>query len=170
MTLKVWEGVFLLFGCTAAGFCKSGKLWLRVRELRELEDDLQRLKLQILYNQLPLMSAAEAVRKERACGFFQMICENQEAGGWEDYGQLWENACQRWFLLTHLKREEQEAWIRLGRLLGRGGLRQQEEILKRCGWELSRLEGEAREELKRRGRMYVAIGMCCGAFLTVILW
>jgi len=140
-----------------------------VRQLRELEDDLQSLRVQVLYEQAPLIAAAERLAEGKGDGFFQLICENQGLGGWEDYGQLWEDACRKWFAVSYMRSEEREAWIRLGRLLGRGGLKQQEQVLDRCGCELKRLEEEAREELKRRGRMYVTMGICCGVFLTVLL-
>lgn len=169
MQIKALEAAVLIMGCTGIGLWKWARLYARVKELRDLREILQRLRVEILYEQTPLEEAALHLTQERDNGFFQMLWDGHLQGRWEDYAQLWEDTCEQWFPTSLLKSEEREAWVRLGRQLGRGGLKQQEQVLDHCEFQLKDLEEQALSDLKTRGRMYITMGICCGIFLTVLL-
>ena len=172
MEVKAVGAVLLLLGCTAMGIGKMGKLYLREKRLRDLQELLQALRTEILYRQTPLeqaMTGSALCIEGGGKAFCQLFQSRLELFCWEGFDRRWEECCDVFFSDDVSRYRDREVWLRLGRQLGHGGLSQQEAALDHCDFQLQGLEQEAAEERKSRGRMYVTVGICCGVFLNVLL-
>ena len=79
MEVKAVGAVLLLLGCTAMGIGKTGKLYLREKRLRDLQELLQALRTEILYRQTTL---EQAMTGSALCieGGGKAFCQRKPAG------------------------------------------------------------------------------------------
>lgn len=164
-------GKLLLFaGCCGLGVGKALGLWQRMGCLRAFHRALGGLARELDFSLRPLpvlLDQAERTSGEPAAGFFRACREEFSRRGGESWAESWRAALSRETL--PLTAEDRLLLEEAGDVLGRYDGERQRTALESL---LLRLEEEvrlARDEARRMGRVYGALGVAGGLFLVILL-
>ncbi len=156
-------------GCAWLGFQKAMELKNRVRALEETARGLALLERELGLGSPPLPRLLEgAARRSEgpAAELFAGCAQGLSRLDQEDFSHLWrrQTAC-----LAGLSGEGKEILAPLGEVLGRYDCRDQREGVAAVRGQLEELAARAREDSRRQGRVYRALGLSGGAFLVILL-
>lgn len=156
-------------GCGWLGFGAAAALGSRVRALEDMADGLSLLEqeleldgppLPVLMDRLIPRSRGPARALFRDC---RLALERLEE---EKFSQAWRRLVAERF---ELGEEGRQALLPLGDILGRCGWEDQRRGAESLRGRLLELAARGREESRRRGRVYQALGLSGGAFLVILL-
>jgi len=167
-----------LFGAASIGFCAvymgaslSCELIRRVQAVAALRDSLLllRQKLSAYRQPLPLL-LRETAQEHAGCysGFLARSAARLERERRKPAERIL-NECFRSESPKSLPEEAKRCAVRVFATLGKLDAGQQEQVLDRAVEELDLLETRLREDQRRRSRCYVALGLCGGLAVTILL-
>jgi stage III sporulation protein AB len=165
-------GVLLVFAvCAAFGMLKSMSLWKRVRQLESVRGAIARISTEIRYFATPtdaLMEKMDTLEEFHELKIFGLCHKNLPAFG--NFNQAWESAIQQAKPYLSLNDGDRETLLWFGKVLGTTDVQGETANCERFDALLSRRVELARDEQKKKGRMYSSLGVLAGVFLTVLLW
>ena len=160
--------VLLAFGGAYMGFHAAGELSAQVHALEELGTSLALLEQELELGGWDLGTCFRAVaRRTGGAGqsFFSACADGMGRLEEEDFPSLWARLCGE----LPIGPEGQRILSTLGNILGRCETHRQRQALASVRGQLDRLAGESREEFRRRGKVFQAVGVSAGAFLAILL-
>lgn len=161
--------VLVAAGCGWAGILAAGRLRRRVETLEALCAGLEQLEreLSLCLTPLPQLMAGLAGRvPHSARGLFAGCAQALEEPDREAFFQTWDRLTE---LLPDLTEEDRRALRPLGQVLGRYDAPGQVRAVEGARRRLEVLCAAAREDSRRLGGVYRAIGAAGGGFLAVLL-
>ena len=166
---KLLGAILLASGCGWIGFQASAALGRRVRALQVMTQSLGLLEQELELDSPPLPQLMDrlAVRsQEPARGLFRDCGRALERLDREAFSRSWRRLVEK---LEPLGEEARGCLLPLGDTLGRCGWEEQQRMVACVRRELTELLGQAREEQRRQGRVYQALGLSGGAFFVLLL-
>ncbi len=167
---KLLGAVLLIGGTAALGLSSAAALARKAETIRCLIDALERMEHELSFRLTPvpelLLELSESVEGE-AGSFFTFCLNALPELGERSLSQIWEDGSRTCF--TSIGQEELRILQSLGQTLGRYDAEGQRGALLRAREELSCRLRVAREERKRLGKVYSALGVAAGVFLTILL-
>lgn len=167
--MRLIGAVLVAAGGAALGFQAAAGLGRRVRALEEMCQGLALLERELELNAPPLSRLLER-GAERSRGpaeeLFRGCLRGLDHLDREDFSSLWRrlvSGCRA------LGSEGQAVLAPLGDTLGRYSGERQREALAAGRRRLEELSARLEEDSRRQGRVYQALGLSCGAFLTILL-
>lgn len=163
-----WLGVILVWGgCGIYGLWAATCARQRVRLLEDLGQALELLERELLLNRaaLPeLFARLERRSTPQGSELFSSCKRMMEQGS--GIAQAWETALKQ----SELRQEEVELLSCLSQVLGRYDAQGQAQALVRLRQELERRSVLCREEARTLSRLYPALGITAGGFVTLTLF
>lgn len=164
-------GIILIFAaCAACGLMKSMSLGKRVRQLESLQGAIERIATEIRYFATPtdvLMGKMDTLEEFRELKIFGLCRGNLAEAG--DFNRAWELAMQQAKPALALNDGDRETLLWFGKVLGTTDVEGETANCERFGTLLSHRVEAAREEQKKKGRMYSSLGVLAGIFFVVLL-
>ena len=156
-------------GGASLGFQAAAGLRSQVRALEEMAQGLALLERELELNAPPLSRLLEQ-GAERSRGpaeaLFRECLRGLDDLDREDFSTLWRRLVSDCMALGS---EGQAVLAPLGDTLGRYDGERQREALAAARRRLEELAARLKEDSRRRGRVYQALGLSGGAFLTILL-
>ncbi len=168
--LKLLGALLLVGGGGWMGWSAAGELKRRVRALEAWRDALALLQNELSFrlSAMPeLMERLSHSCREPARGAFLRLKAGLDKLGERSFEELWDAALDA--QAGGLSPEDADALRPLGSLLGRYGWEDQCRGLEQTRKTLKERIKQAREDLRRKGRAYGALGLALGAFVTIVL-
>lgn len=164
-------GALLLLGSGLwLGLGRSRTMARRVRDLESWAFALSLWEGELAFR-LPALPELFRVLSRRcpspAREVLQAAGEGMDELGERPFRDIWRGAVS-----AHpgaLAPDEVQALCRLGEALGQCGWEDQRRAVEETGRALLRSRDQVREDLRREGRAYGALGLALGAFLTILL-
>lgn len=157
----------LLIGCTVIALCALAGRALAMTKtasadsVRDLQEDLKRLRSRTIEKRLPAEEALSSLEGE---AFSQMRRNLKEDGGLTLLG-AWRKACGA----KEMQREENEIIAYFFGALESLGRTQQAEEYERALNDLKRLEEKRRSEGREKLKLYTYLGALCGLCAVIFL-
>ncbi|MCI8422083.1 MAG: stage III sporulation protein AB [Lawsonibacter sp.] len=167
--LRLLGAVFVSAAAAWTGFQAAAALRERARALEDMSAGLALLEQELELGGLPLpqlMASLEGRCAGPARALFQGCVQGLEALDQESFSQLWRRLTAS---QTELGREGQDCLAPLGEVLGRCGGSRQCQTLRAVRARLDACAARNREEFRRQGRVYRALGLSGGVFLVLLL-
>lgn len=172
MLLKILGAILTVFSCSALGFYFSNELNVRIKQLRELRKYITILRGDIRYGGTPLPEAIANLSR-RSPGAFQKFLTNTSealiANGGGTFSAIWGNCVWKDLKDTCLTQADKESLIRFGDTLG---YLDREMQINTIDLYLNQLQDEIKEQAivaKERTKLYNALGIMAGIFITIIM-
>ena len=163
-------GAFLVAaGCAWLGLQAAEGLRRRVRALEQMADGLALLEGELELNAPPLhklMTWGADHSRGPARALFQDCRQGLDRLDREDFPHLWRRLVDE---RKELGGEGQAVLAPLGDILGRYEGARQQEALSAARRRLEELAVQQKEDSRRQGRVYQALGLSGGAFLVILL-
>lgn len=172
MILKVIGASMIITSMSAIGFYFSLLLKIRLKELRELKNDMFILKGDIRYNQTPLPEALEQIARRDTSNFklfFQEVSAMLRESEGGTFTDIWKQNVDKNLKDTCLIGQDKEALSKFGECLG---FLDKEMQMNTIDLYISQLELQINEltgVIKERTRLYNLLGIMAGVFVTIIL-
>ena len=166
--MRVVGTALLASGGACIGFHAAAELSHCVRTLEELGTSLALLEQELELGGCDLKACFRTVagRSGGEVGnFFSACAEGMDSLEKTPFPALWARLCGE----LPIGAEGQRILSALGNTLGRCETDRQRQALAAVRGQLDRLAGEYRGELRRRGRVFQAVGVSAGAFLAILL-
>lgn len=168
MTLKIFGGILIVFGCGSFGFSITAGIKREEHMLRQLISCLDYMQCELQFRMTPLPDLcrqAGAEYKNRIGKFFNLLADELENQLSADVL----NCVQRTIsCMPGLPERILKAFQMLGSTLGRFDLNGQiqgfETVRSYCRTELGRIN----ENMDARLRSYQTLGICAGAALAIL--
>ena len=163
----------VLIGCSTAymGVALSAGARQRLQAVTAFRDSLLRMQQKVTFYRLPLPALMRELSLETSdslAPFYTLASDRLEKNRTRTAEAVLLR-CVREQENLGLPEEGLQCCIRLIRCLGRMDSEHQAEALQRIIGELDELEGRLREDLRRQGRCYCALGVCGGLAVTILL-
>lgn len=163
----------VLIGCSTAymGMALSVRAKRRLQAVTAFRDSLLRMQQKVTFYRLPLPALMRELSLEQEdilSPFYALAAERLEKNRTRTAEAVLLRCVQEQDNLG-LPEEGLQCCVRLIRCLGRMDSEHQAEVLQRIIGELDELEGRLREDLRRQGRCYCALGVCGGLAVTILL-
>lgn len=168
--LKLLGALLLAGGAVFLGLSAAAQLERRVKNLRRISSALEQLARELTFRLTPMPELLSALARETCPpvqNFFAYCRDGLERLGEVTLAQLWSEALDA--VPMDLGEEERSALRDLGQVLGRYDGEDQREALSLCRVRLDHCLTHAEEERTRLGRVYGAMGLAAGVFLTILL-
>lgn len=159
--------VFL--ACAAGGVLASTKLRKRVLELELLIGAIGMFSTEIRYSAAPLDAILDKIDRSedyRRLKIFS-LCRSLFLKN-RDFTKAWESAIKESKQYLSLNKNDYEALVWFGRELGATDIEGQMANCGRCIELLTQRLEHARDEQKKRGKMYTSLGFLTGMFFVVL--
>lgn len=172
MVMKLLGICLILGSSTAIGFFLSNRLKERIEELESIKKLLMMLRGEIKYNHAALSEAFQTIarRMDNLYGrLLSHVSEEMDSMDGQTLMQIWERSVNESLKESALNREDREKFISLGGQLGYLDIEMQ---LGTIELYLEQLEEEiknARENLKRNGKLYQTMGVITGIFVVILM-
>lgn len=171
--IKLIGAVFVIFAGTMLGFYQSLQLISRVRQIRQTIQALQRLETEILYGYTPLPEALAGIAASiqgPVSGLFAGAAEGLAAGNADTVQTSWSQSMATGWSHTAMKRNEREALLALGSVLGRSDRTDQAKHLRLTVGVLQAEEAAAGEDNRRYGTMWRSLGLLSGVLIVILMY
>ena len=169
--LKLLGTLLLTAGATGLGLCAAGQLGDRVKSLYSIVGGLEIMERELSFRRTAMPELMERTARqasEPARYLFARCREHLEELGERTFGQIWSRAVEAESELLFTQ-EERMLLEELGEVLGRYDADGQIAALKRTEETLRACLERAREDRRRLGRVYTALGVGSGAMLAILL-
>ena len=167
--VRLMGAALVAAGGAALGFQAAAGLRSQVRALEEMSQGLALLEQELELNAPPLSRLLER-GAERGRGpaeaLFRECLQGLDDLDREDFSTLWRRLVSGCMALGS---EGQAVLTPLGDTLGRYDGERQREALAAARRRLEELTARLKEDSRRRGRVYQALGLSGGAFLVILL-
>ena len=164
-------GAILLVGVTTwMGLNASLRLRRRETTARDFASALEQLAAMMSCELLPMPDALERLSDsapETTRSFFKMCLHGMKELGDRPFSQIWKQSlecCGAW-----LGGQERAVLVRAGQILGRYGLEAQLSAIGGSVHRLRSLADSSAAEVKEKGRVYTALGVCSGVMAVIVL-
>lgn len=141
-----------------------------INDLKDVSLALSELGAELSASLLPLPTAVDKL-KSRALGtariFYENVSDKMNEIGTKEFSRLWQTAAEE--SLATLRKSELDAVCRLGSVLGRYGIEEQEREIEKCIAELDASRKRETDKLRHDAKMYVGLASCFGILLMIIL-
>lgn len=168
--MKLLGAILLMGGATALGLSATARLERRVETVRALLGALERMTRELSFRLTPipemLRELSQSVKGSAGAFFFRCYTGLDELGE-ESLCAIWEKAMEA--TPMDLRKEEEQVLRDVGQVLGRYDEDAQIQALALAGARMTEGLKRAEEERSRLGRVYTALGVTAGAFLTLLL-
>lgn len=167
--LKLTGAFLLLAGLGWMGWSAARELARRTILLEELVAALERMERELTFRLTPLPRLCRWLGGDatRPLKDFFFACADSAEDGDRPFQEGWRQAACT--LEGHLERPAVDCLVELGRGLGRCDSEGESRLLEAALIRLRELLHHSREESRRRGRLYSALGLTAGAFLVILL-
>ena len=168
--IRFLGAALLTAGCGGLGLSAVRRLDGRARDLRELSAGLEILLRELGWRLSPLPEALEAAAGGThggAARFFAFCARESGNLDGAPFRTLWNGGLEQSPL--RLNREDRALLEQLGPVLGRYDGDSQRQAVENVLAGLRRLEAQAEDDRRRLGRVYGALGLTAGLFLTLML-
>lgn len=168
--LKLLGTLCVITGAIWCGSGAVGELRRRALALEELHAALIWLEEELTFRLTPLPQLLEQLGKSRqgeVGRFFQEAAELLVKAPEGGLRQSWRQAMVR--RLSLLRPEERQVLLELGQTLGRYDAQTQRQALAQGARRLAVFRDEAREEVRRLGKVYAALSLAGGAAVILVL-
>lgn len=169
--LKLCGIVLIIVSTTGIGFFAGNNIWLRLEELKELKKILGMLRGEIRYTGTPLYEAFGIIGKRTRgayADFFIYTAKELEELNGKNLRTIWGDLKEK-NKESHLSEKDWERFMQFGDNLG---YLDKEMQLGTIELYLEQIETELAEgyaNYSKNSRLYQALGICGGLFLTLIL-
>lgn len=168
--MKLLGAILLMGGAAALGLSATARLERRVETVRALLGALERMTRELSFRLTPipemLCELSQSVRGS-AGAFFSRCYTGLGELGEESLSAIWEKAMEA--SPMDLRKEEEQVLRDVGQVLGRYDEDAQIQALALASARMTEGLKRAEEERSRLGRVYTALGVTAGAFLTLLL-
>lgn len=140
--------------------------------MTKLIDILINLKNQMCKLGIPLFLAFENIGMDKGAGMWSEVlldCGNITKTQHIDTGKAWRIAIDKNKELLTLEASDWNVISEFGEMLGKSDRQNQESILELAKENLEKLETEARESVKTKGKLYRNMGVLSGAAVVILL-
>lgn len=164
--------ILLLSGCIGLGFCLNQKRRENITELHKFIHMFQLLKSDISYRADPLPDAcAHAGRRiqGRLGEMLQMIAERTQENRTCEFGELWKNCCDNYFLTSSLSREEQKYIRNFPSYIGFSDSLMQITVMDEFLCTLQRKCSEYESRYVEQKKITACLSIAGGMILTILL-
>lgn len=168
--LKLLGTLCVMAGTVWCGSGAVGELRRRALALDELHAGLIWLEEELTFRLSPLPQLLEQLGRSRrgeVGRFFQETADLLQKDPEEGLRQSWRQAMVR--QLSLLRPEERQVVLELGQTLGRYDAQTQRQALAQGARRLAAFRDEAREEVRRLGKVYAALSLAGGAAVILVL-
>lgn len=166
-------GICLIMGSsTAMGFLLSGRLEERIEELECMKKMLMQLKGEIRYHHamLPEGFRATAGRMENLYGtLLKNVSEEMEEMDGQTLAQIWEKNVRVVLKESALSKEDKERLVAFGGQMGYLDIEMQINSIELYMEQLQEEIKNAKEGLKRNGKLYRTMGVIAGIFVVILI-
>lgn len=168
--LKLIGAACVMAGALWCGSGAVGELRRRAQALEELHGGLVWLEEELTFRLAPLPGLLKQLGQSRqgeAGRFFKetadLLTKDPEGG----LHQSWRTAMVRH--LSMLRPQERQTLLEVGQTLGRYDVQTQRQALTQGARRLAAFRDEAREEVRRLGKVYAALSLAGGAAVILVL-
>lgn len=168
MVLKIGGLLALFLACTAAGFLRASALGRRVRELEDFLGALAAIASEIRYSATPTEEILEKLGASPQYRELRVFAESAALlRDTRDVAKAWTLALEAAKPSLSLDEGDLEALGWFGAIFGATDTQGQLANCERYTTLLAQRLDRAREDQRRRGRMYSALGLLAGTFFCV---
>lgn len=171
--LKLTGAMLILLAFTLFGFFQANQFSRRPKQIADLIRSLQRLETEITYGYTPLKEALYKMAEScplPVSSLFRTVAEQLGKDGGRPVQHIWQEAIQKQWQHTSMKKGEQDVVLQLGSTLGLSDSSDQVKHLRLAIHQLqSELDG-AQEERKRYESMWRSLGLLMGALLVILMY
>lgn len=167
--IRLMGAILVAVGCMWMGEFKVRKLRERVIILEDISSALEELSQELELRTPALSDLMEQIAHHRETPVGQLFrdcCLYLKNLGDEPFEVFW---CRRVDQVTQLQPEERRSLKSLGYVLGKYSGHEQSLAIRSVQRELTGIRGVAREEWRRLGRVYRAVGAAGGGALVILL-
>ena len=167
--MRILGALLLAGGSAALGFRAASRLAVRCRAQRAMLGALEQLERELgfrLASMPELLAAAAGRAAPPAQDFLRQCLAGLDELGEKSMAQIWDEALPA---AGDLGETAFTVLRSLGAVLGRFDGEAQRESLASARGELALCLEQAEEERRRMGRVYGALGVTAGAFLSILL-
>lgn len=160
-------GLALLVLCFSfAGFGLTNRLTRRVKRLEQGQAAMRQIRLTLSSSKASSLRVLQ-MAEHRTGGDFPLIRRCIElAGDGLPFPEAWQTAARE---IPDLPPEDKVLFEQAGEILGRDGIRQQEEALRQWEGLADMRLGAARDRLKSHARLYNGLGVLTGLLVATLL-
>ncbi|MFB5662009.1 stage III sporulation protein SpoIIIAB [Alteribacillus sp. HJP-4] len=166
-----WIGaIFILCGCTWAGFEVARKITERPKQLRQLKVALQSFEAEIMYGMSPLTEASYKIGSQlpKPISYLFHNFSDYLKKGEADASTAWNRSLEDIWDWTALKEQEKEILQQFGETLGKHERLQQQKHIRLAMIHLEKEEIEARDHQKKYEAMAKSLGFLCGLLFVIL--
>lgn len=168
MPVKILGLFAIFFVCTAAGLLKSYSLKKRVNELETFSSSFRDISIEIRYFATPtdvIISKLNEIKAYKSLRVFATCKESLEQT--RNFSQSWNDAVDK--ALPYLSLDKEDAGIikRFGDSFGTTDVEGQIANCEQYSLMLDDRLQIARDDKKKRGKMFSSLGILAGVFLTI---
>ncbi|MBH0329378.1 MULTISPECIES: stage III sporulation protein SpoIIIAB [Brevibacillus] len=171
--VKLMGAVLILFSASMVGW-QIGKYYAnRPVQLRALLVALQMLETEIVFGMTPLQRAFVKVGhrvSEEVGKVFLLAAEFLQTEKVHSAEEALQQAMNRLWTQTALRRQEREVLESLGQVLGSSDREDQQKHLRLAVTHLRGLEEEARAEQEKYEKMYKSLGFLGGLLVVILMF
>ncbi len=171
--VKLMGAVLILFSASMVGW-QIGKYYAnRPVQLRALLVALQMLETEIVFGMTPLQRAFVKVGhrvSEEVGKVFLLAAEFLQTEEAHSAEEALQQAMNRLWTQTALRRQEREVLESLGQVLGSSDREDQQKHLRLAVTHLRGLEEEARAEQEKYEKMYKSLGFLGGLLVVILMF
>ncbi|MDC0759995.1 stage III sporulation protein SpoIIIAB [Brevibacillus sp. AG] len=171
--VKLMGAVLILFSASMVGW-QIGKYYAnRPVQLRALLVALQMLETEIMFGMTPLQRAFVKVGhrvSEEVGKVFLLAAEFLQTEQAHSAEEALQQAMNRLWAQTALRRQEREVLESLGQVLGSSDREDQQKHLRLAVTHLRGLEEEARAEQEKYEKMYKSLGFLGGLLVVILMF
>lgn len=170
MAVKVIGMVVLFFSCAGFGFSKSFGFLRRIRQLEAFTGAINQIANEIRYFSSPtevIMEKIDGMEEYRNLKIFGICKEKMKET--RDFYKAWESALRQVKPSLSLQEGDTETLLWFGRVLGTTDVEGELANCERYRVLLNQRLENAREDQKKRGKMYSSLGVLAGVLFVVIL-
>lgn len=167
--IRILGALIVAAACGGLGIRKAQLLSARVRALEALSSAMEQLERELSLRLTPLPQLMQEMKERTeppARALFEGCQTALEGLEHERFSHAWRRLVDA---LPNLKEEDRRTLAPLGQVLGRYDGRGQASAIAAVRQELEELAQRAREDSRRLGRVYRAVGVAGGGFLVVLL-
>ena len=170
--IKLYLCIAIILLSYLAGYLYTAGYEKRVRHMEGLLNRFQQIGTQMRYSfeTLPELFSQVYIREEEPAGMvFAAAAENMRQNTGESFPQIWDRAVRETFTRTALTESDMETVIQLGSDLGKTDMIQQEKTLEHICGGISALLDQAKEEQKRKTKLYRTLFTAGGILIVILL-
>lgn len=167
--IRMLGAVLVAAGCACLGFRAAAELGGRTRALGAALSGLELLERELVFSAPPLPQLMDSAARRIQGPVGELFDQCAQGLGQLDetpFCQVWSRAVEG---CDQLGEQGREVLRPVGQVLGRYEAQEQQQALRRAQEELKSLLERTRDDGRRLGRVYRALGLSGGAFLVILL-